>query len=378
MTLTGTIYIAGHTGLVGSALVRRFSTQHDVTLITATRAELDLTDAHAVQQFLERARPDAVIIAAGRVGGILVNATYPAEFIYENLMIETNLIHGAWKAGVARLLNFGSSCMYPRVCPQPMIPEQLMTGPVEPTSEPYAVAKWAGLTMAAAYNRQYGTRFINAIPCTVYGPGDSFDPDTAHVIAALIRKFHEAHRQARRDVTLWGSGAARREFIYADDMAEACEALLTRYDGTAPVNVGSGASQSIGEIARLIGEVVGFQGEILWDRSRPDGAPAKVLDSTVLRGLGWSARTPLRTGLERTYRWFLDHEATPPAEVGTGARPDARSAPARLRSLGSPGSLVPHLRKAGDTVPARPARRRARPVPPRRRNQRRESPCASS
>ena len=309
--LAGTIYVAGHTGLVGSALVRRFSGREGVRVLTATRADLDLMDACAVQAFLQRARPDVVIIAAGRVGGILVNFTHPAEFIYENLMIEANLIHGAWKAGIQRLLNFGSSCMYPKVCPQPMAPTQLMTGPVEPTSEPYAVAKWAGLTMAAAYSRQYGVRFINAIPCTVYGPGDNFDLNDAHVISALIRKFHEAREGGLREVSLWGTGAARREFIYADDLAEACDVVLERYTGETPINLGSGASQTIRNIAGLIREIVGFRGGIQWDQSKPDGAPEKVLDSSVLRGLGYAARTELRTGLERTYRWFLEHHTSP-------------------------------------------------------------------
>ncbi|MBI3321252.1 MAG: GDP-L-fucose synthase [Candidatus Omnitrophica bacterium] len=304
-----TVYIAGHTGLVGSALVRRFTGRAGVRVLTATRAEVDLLDGPMVQRFLERARPDVVIIAAGKVGGILANVAVPAEFIYENLIIESSLIHGAWKAGVKRLLNFGSSCMYPKACPQPMTIDCLMTGPVEPTSEPYAVAKWAGMTLCSAYQRQYGANFITAIPCTVYGPGDSFDPDTSHVISALIRKLHEARTKGDHSVMLWGTGAAKREFLYADDLAEACEVLLERARGETPVNVGSGQTQTVRELAALIKELVGFTGQIHWDQQRPDGAPEKRLDSSLMNSFNWSARTPLRVGLERTYHWFLQHEA---------------------------------------------------------------------
>ncbi len=302
-------YVAGHTGLVGSALVRRWARQPSVQLATATHAELELTDAPAVQAWLTAHRPDEVVIAAGRVGGIAANASEPASFIYENLMIETHVIHGAWKAGITRLLNFGSSCMYPKRCEQPMRPDQLGTGLMEPTSEPYAMAKWAGMSLCAAYNRQHGTRFITAIPATVYGPGDHFDLASAHVLSALLRKFHDAKTQGERDVTLWGSGEARREFLYSDDLAEACELLLERYEGEAPINVGSGASHTIQELAALIADVVGFDGAIRWDRSRPDGAPEKCLDSSAIQKLGWSPRTSLRDGIDRTYRWFLAHQA---------------------------------------------------------------------
>jgi len=304
------VYVAGHRGLVGAAFVRRWGCRAALDVLTAGRGELDLTDSHAVQAWLARERPDDVIIAAGRVGGIKANATSPADFIYENLMIEANLIHGSWKAGVRRLLNFGSSCMYPRHCPQPMTPELLMTGEVEPTSAPYAVAKWAGLTLCASYHRQYRVRFLTAIPCTVYGPGDSFDPDASHVISALIRKLHQAREQGRRDVTLWGSGAAQREFLYVDDLTEACEILLRDGEGNEPVNIGSDDSCTIRELAERIAEVVGFRGEICWDHSQPDGAPEKRLNSEPMRALGWSPRTDLRTGLEATYHWFLSsHDA---------------------------------------------------------------------
>ena len=300
-------YIAGHTGLVGSALLRRWAGDAQAQTLVAARAGLDLTDGPAVEAWLSRAKPDEVIIAAGRVGGIAANASAPAQFLYDNLMIEANLIHGAWAAGVERLLNFGSSCMYPKRCPQPMRPEHLMSGAMEPTSEPYAMAKGAGLSLCASMNRQYGTRYITAIPCTLYGPGDNFNAAEAHVLAALVRKFHEAKARGER-VRLWGSGQARREFLYVDDMAEACDFLLQTYAGDEPVNIGSGESCAIRDLAELVADVVGFHGEIDWDASQPDGAPEKRLDSSVMRGLGWSPRTDLRTGLERTSHWFLKHE----------------------------------------------------------------------
>ncbi|MBI4354277.1 MAG: GDP-L-fucose synthase [Candidatus Omnitrophica bacterium] len=302
------LYVAGHTGLVGSALMRRFSKEPTWSVVTATRAEVDLTRQEAVETWLPRVHPDVVIIAAGRVGGIEANRRYPAEFIYENLIMEMNLIHGAWKAGVKRLLNFGSSCMYPKRCPQPMRAEHLMTGPMEPTSEPYAMAKWAGLSLCDSYNRQYGTRYVTVIPATVYGPGDSFDPEDAHVLSALLRKLYEAAEQGRGEVTLWGSGQARREFLFTDDLAEACALLLDHDEAASPINVGSGASWTIRELADLIAEVVGFRGTVRWDASRPDGAPEKRLDSSLIQAMGWRPRTNLRGGIEQTYRWFLEHE----------------------------------------------------------------------
>lgn len=303
------LYVAGHTGLIGSAFVRRFGGRPAVELLTTSRAEVDLTDTQVVRRWLLKTKPDVVVIAAGRVGGILANASFPVEFLYDNLMMEANLIQGAWAAGVKRLLNFGSACMYPKHCPQPMRPESLMTGPMEPTSEPYAIAKWAGMTLCASYNREYGARFVTAIPCTLYGPGDTFDPHEAHVLSALIWKLHQARESGERRVELWGTGNARREFLYVDDLVEACEALLRRDDGSEPINIGSGQSHTIRELASLVAGVVGFDGEMTWDASKPDGALEKLLDSSRMRGLEWAPRMPLRTGIEWTYRWFLEHEA---------------------------------------------------------------------
>ncbi len=306
------IFVPGHTGLVGSALCRRWAGRPGLRVITAPRRELDLADSAAVKGFLQREKPEAVVIAAGRVGGIRANDSRPAEFIHDNLMIEANLIHGAWKAGIRLLLNFGSGCMYPRECPQPMAPEHLMSGPMEPTSEPYSLAKLAGWILCRSYNRQYGTRYVTAIPSSVYGPGDNFDPEAGHVLSGLLRKFHEAKEEGRGHVTLWGTGKARREFIYADDLAEACELLLEKHPGDEPINVGTGEPVSIRELAGLIAEGVGFKGRVEWDPSRPDGAPAKRLDSRPLRAMGWSPRTGLREGLERTYAWFLQSAAGSP------------------------------------------------------------------
>ncbi len=299
------VYIAGHSGLLGSACIRRFAGRDDVRIVAAPRADLDLLDGHAVERWLIHQRPEAIIAAAGKVGGIFANATFPAQFIYENLMIEANLVHGAWRCGVKRLLNFGSSCMYPRLASQPMHAAQLMTGALEPTSEPYAMAKLAGWSLCSAYNHQYQTSFITAIPCTLYGPGDRFDPQHAHVISALMQKFHEAREQGNRAVALWGTGEARREFLYVDDAAEACEVLLRDYDGEEPINIGCGESYRIREIASLIAEVVHYEGDTVWDATRPDGAPEKRLDCEPIYRLGWKPSTDLRTGLSRTYQWFL-------------------------------------------------------------------------
>jgi GDP-L-fucose synthase len=302
--VSGRVYVAGHTGLVGSACLRRWTGRPGVELLTATRRELDLTDGPAVRRWMAERRPAVVVMAAGRVGGIRANATAPAEFIYENLMVEANLIDAAWRAGVGRVINFGSGCMYPKSCDQPMRVDQLLTGPMEPTSRPYAIAKLAGVAMVEAYNRQYGTAFTSVIPCTLYGPGDSFDPDGAHVIAALLRKLHEAAEQARPSITLWGSGNARREFLYVDDLIAAIELLLDRPALTGPVNIGFGESIAIHELAETIASVTGFTGRLEWDASQPEGPADKRLDSGWIRSVGWRPALTLREGLERTYRWW--------------------------------------------------------------------------
>ncbi len=305
------LYIAGHTGLVGSALVRHFKGCAETALITADRTTVDLLNPQSVAEFIKREAPDAIILAAGRVGGIAANEAQGAQFIYENLMIEANIIHGAWEAGVARLLNFGSSCMYPKGAPQPMRTEQLMTGPLEPTSAPYAIAKWAGMTLCEAYRRQYGARFTTAIPSTVYGPHDDFDPKSGHVLSALLARFHAARLNGQDEVVLWGTGSPKREFLYADDLAEACAFLLDRYDQAGPIHVGSGQVPTIRELAEAAAEVVGFSGRIRWDSTRPDGAPEKSLDLSEITRLGWSARTDLSSGLSKTYQWFLSQGQVP-------------------------------------------------------------------
>jgi len=299
------IYLAGHAGLVGAALHRRLSKIRGLQLTVAPRRELDLTQYAAVEKFIRARKPDIVVNAAGLVGGIGINAALPAEFIYQNLMIQAHLVHAAWKNGVRGLLNFGSGCMYPVACPQPMKPDVLLTGKLEPTSRSYAIAKLAGMEMCVAYNRQYGTRYINAIPANVYGPGDRFETDRAHVISALIRKFHDARKKSAREVVLWGTGKARRQFIFVDDLAEACLILLEKYEGNDPVNIGSDQVCAVAKLAVLAAKVVGFRGRIAWDTSKPDGPKEKTLDSQVILDLGWRPRTDLQTGLKQTYRWYL-------------------------------------------------------------------------
>ncbi|OGQ05060.1 MAG: GDP-fucose synthetase [Deltaproteobacteria bacterium RIFCSPLOWO2_01_44_7] len=303
------IYIAGHRGFVGCALARHFAKNSAFEIIAATREQLDLTDQKAVEAFLAQTKPDVVIAACGKVGGIHTNATYPADFIYQNLMMEANLIHGAWKTGTKRLLNFGSACIYPKICTQPMTPDLLMTGKIETTNEPYAIAKLAGLSLCTSYNKQYETSFITAIPSNLYGPGDSFDLEKAHVVPSLIRKFHEAMMKGLSEVTLWSSGQAKRDFLFVDDVAWACEILLKNYDGITPINIGAGKSTMIKELADLIAEMVGFRGRIQWDTSKPDGAPERFLSSSEVRKLGWIPQTDLKSGLQKTYGWFLKNWA---------------------------------------------------------------------
>lgn len=300
------IFVAGHRGLVGSAILRKLRSLGYRNLITRTRDELDLRDQAAVDRFFEAERPEYVFLSAAKVGGILANSTYPADFIRDNLQIQTNVIDAAYRSGSKKLLFLGSSCIYPKHAPQPMKEEHLLTGPLEPTNEWYAVAKIAGIKMAQAYRRQYGFNTISLMPTNLYGPGDNFDLETSHVIPALIRKFHEAKERGESRVVVWGTGKPRREFLHVDDLADATVFLMQRYDGEAFVNVGVGQDISIRDLAELIREVVGFEGEIRFDTSKPDGTPRKLLDVSKLNALGWQARISLRDGLQQTYRWYLD------------------------------------------------------------------------
>ncbi|MGD8387549.1 MAG: GDP-L-fucose synthase [Desulfobacteraceae bacterium] len=300
------IYVAGHHGLVGSAMLRRLKEKGYSRLVTRTHAELDLTRQGEVEAFFREERPEVVFLAAARVGGILANNTYPADFIRENLQIQTHVIHEAYRAGVKKLLFLGSSCIYPRDCPQPMKEEHLLSGKLEPTNEPYAVAKIAGITMCRAYNRQYGTRFVSVMPTNLYGPGDNFDLQNSHVLPALIRKFHEAQSEQKGVVTVWGTGRPRREFLHVDDMADACVFVMEHYDGDEILNVGTGKDIPIQDLAFLIRDVVGFKGDVRFDPSKPDGTPQKLLDVSRLEALGWKSRIPLREGIEETYQCYVE------------------------------------------------------------------------
>jgi GDP-L-fucose synthase len=302
------IFVAGHAGMAGSAIIRRLATE-GCTILTAPRRELDLRDQDAVRLWMERHRPDAVVIAAARVGGIHANNTRPADFLFDNLAIASNLIEAAHRIEVAKLLFLGSSCIYPRLAPQPMSEDALLTGPLEPTNEWYAIAKIAGIKLCQAYRRQHGRDFIACQPTNLYGPNDYFDLENAHVLPALLRKAHEAKRQGALRMVVWGTGTPRREFLHVDDLADACVFLLKTYSGEVPLNVGWGEDLSIAEVAELVKETVGFRGEIAYDTSRPDGTPRKLLDTARIRGLGWAPRIRLREGLRDYYRWFLDHEA---------------------------------------------------------------------
>jgi len=303
------IYVAGHRGLVGSAIVRGLRSSGYENLVVRTSDELNLERQERVEAFFDQERPDYVFLAAAKVGGIWANSTFPAEFIYNNLVIEANMVHASYLFGAKKLLFLGSSCIYPKHCPQPMKEEYLLSGYLEPTNEPYAVAKIAGIKMCQAYNRQYGTRFISVMPTNLYGPGDNFDLKTSHVLPALIRKFHGAKEKGEAFVEIWGTGAPRREFLYVEDLADACLFLMNHYDEDEIINVGVGKDQTIRELAQLVGEVVGFEGELRFDASRPDGTPLKLLDVSRLTALGWEARTPLREGVKQTYQWYLDHQA---------------------------------------------------------------------
>jgi GDP-L-fucose synthase len=310
----GRVYVAGHRGMVGAAILRALARREVGEVLTRTRSEMDLVDQAAVRAFMERERPDAVIMAAARVGGIHANDSYPAEFIYDNLMVQSNVIHEAWRAGVTRLLFLGSSCIYPRMAPQPMKEEALLTGPLEPTNEPYAIAKIAGIKMCESYNRQYGTDFRSVMPTNLYGPGDNYHAQNSHVIPGLLRRFHEAKVAGAAAVVIWGTGAPRREFLYVDDMAEASVHVLEierdEYEShTQPrrshINVGSGEDISILELARLVAKTVGYEGRIEKDPSKPDGTPRKLMDVGRLRALGWRPAVGLEEGLALAYRDFL-------------------------------------------------------------------------
>ncbi|WP_051828085.1 GDP-L-fucose synthase family protein [Streptomyces bicolor] len=313
------IYVAGHRGLVGSAVTRRL-TADGYEVLTRPRSELDLRDATATTAFLRDTRPDAVVLAAAKVGGIMANSTSPVQFIEDNLRIQLNVISAAYEAGVRRLLFLGSSCIYPRLTAQPIREAALLTGPLEPTNEPYALAKIAGIVQVRSYRRQYGASFICAMPTNLYGPGDNFDLETSHVLPALIRRFHEAKRDGLDEVVLWGSGTPRREFLHVDDVADACLTLLRRYDGDAPVNVGCGDDLTIRELAGIVGKVVGYEGRITFDTTKPDGTPRKVLDVSRLTALGWKPRIALREGITATYASWLstgdDSRAVHRATVG--------------------------------------------------------------
>ncbi|MEU9700537.1 GDP-L-fucose synthase [Streptomyces sp. NPDC047981] len=299
------IFVAGHRGLVGSAIARRLTADgHEV--ITRTRAELDLRDAERTAAFLAETRPDAVVLAAAKVGGIMANSTCPVQFLEENLRIQLAVVAGAHAAGVDRLLFLGSSCIYPRLAPQPITEDALLTGPLEPTNEAYALAKIAGIVQIQAYRKQYGAAYVSAMPTNLYGPGDNFDLQSSHVLPALIRRFHEAREEGREEITLWGSGTPRREFLHVDDLAAACAVLLDRYDGDEPVNIGCGEDLTIHELARTVADVTGYQGEIAWDTSKPDGTPRKLLDVSRLTGLGWKPAVALPDGIAATYAWWRE------------------------------------------------------------------------
>ena len=302
--VSGKIWVAGHRGLVGSAIVRRLQAEAGHDLLLATREELDLTDQAAVDAFVAEHRPQQVYLAAARVGGIYANDTLAAEFIRDNLAIQTNVIHSAWRHGVQKLCFLGSSCIYPRLAAQPMNEDALLTGPLEPTNQWYAIAKIAGVKMCQAYRRQYGFDAISLMPTNLYGPGDNFDPLHSHVLPALIRRFHEAREAGAESVTIWGTGTPRREFLHVDDLAQAAVFLMRTYSDEKIINVGVGEDISILELAQLIAEVVGFTGAILTDPSKPDGTPRKLLDVSRINALGWEAQIPLREGIEQTYEWF--------------------------------------------------------------------------
>jgi len=331
MDKSSKIYVAGHRGLVGSAIVRALQSQGYTNLLTRKHAELDLTDQAATRAFLERERPEYVFDAAAKVGGIIANDTYPAEFIHQNMLIAGNLIHESWRTGVRRLLFLGSSCIYPRDCPQPIKEEYLLTGPLEPTNRAYAIAKIAGVEMCWTYNRQYGTKYIAAMPTNLYGKGDNYDLKTSHVLPALIRKFHEAKEAGRPEVEIWGTGKPLREFLFSDDAADACVFLMNlpehRFiaicgDSKQPalINIGCGEDQSIKTLAEMVSDVVGFKGRLRFDTSKPDGTPKKQLDVSRLSALGWKPKVSLSEGLKLAYQQFLEKQGHRHSSARSGQR----------------------------------------------------------
>ncbi len=309
MQKTDKIFVAGHNGMVGSAITRALQSAGFSNLLKRSRAELDLADSRAVSDFFRKEKPHIVIFAAAKVGGIKANNDFPVEFLTDNLRIQTNVISSAHENGAGKLLFLGSSCIYPKYAPQPIPETALLTGPLEPTNDAYAIAKIAGVKLCQAYHREYGANFISAMPTNLYGPNDNFDLETSHVLAALLRKAHEAKTKRARELMVWGTGEPRREFLHVDDCASACLFLLEKYDSPEIINVGCGEDITIRELVALICEVVGFDGELTWDTTRPDGTPRKLLDVSKLRGLGWQPRIALRDGIVRTYDWFLKNIA---------------------------------------------------------------------
>ena len=303
------IYIAGHRGLVGSAIVRNLQSKGYNNIVTRTREQLDLMQTDAVNQFYAQEKPEVVIDAAAKVGGIHANNSYPAEFIYDNLTIQNNLIHGAYQAGVKKLVFLGSSCIYPKMAPQPLKEEYLLTGALEPTNEWYAIAKIAGIKMCQAYRKQYGFDAISLMPTNLYGPGDNFDLQNSHVLPALIRKFHEAKINSAANVTVWGTGSPKREFLYVDDMADATVFLMENYSDEQIVNVGTGIDVSIKQLAEIVQKVVGFNGDLVFDTTKPDGTPRKLMDVSYLESLGWKATTAIENGIQQAYDWFLKNQS---------------------------------------------------------------------
>ncbi|MGA7657344.1 MAG: GDP-L-fucose synthase [Methylocella sp.] len=306
------IWVAGHRGMVGSAIMRRLAGE-DAEILTVDRRDVDLREQDDVRQWVARAKPDVIILAAAKVGGILANDSYPADFLFDNLVIETNVIQAAHLAGVEQLVFLGSSCIYPKFAPQPIKEDALLTGPLEPTNEWYAVAKIAGIKLCQAYRRQYGRRYISIMPCNLYGLNDNFDLSTSHVLPALIRKFHAAKTAGKTEVVVWGTGTPMREFLYVDDLADAVVFLMDRYDGSEPINCGAGSDVSIRQLAETVGRVTGFEGKLVFDTSKPDGTPRKLMDSSRLAALGWRPKTGLEEGIREVYRWFAQMQTNEPA-----------------------------------------------------------------